>query len=252
MIHCKDFEERHSVQSLRGSPMSYVGYGEGGILQNFVKQNPDGVVIVLKPELGHPAVMGLVCEMCEGSFRAGDGQEISTTGLVVLIVSNVGSDSGKAKIGFETDNTSAGGKAMEDLEKLLASPSMGSTAGSISLFYMPPLHPTALRNIVRLEVEKFGTKRGVKIHVDQEVLEKITCSSRADLAGARGVLAWYRDRVEPVMEQALTELEAREGQEIPGMLHLSLDSLGNVSGRAVERCSGSPQDSVEEKDEGEA
>jgi hypothetical protein len=249
-IHCKDFEERHSVQSLRGSPMSYVGYGEGGILQNFVKQNPDGVLIVLKPELGHQAVMALVCEICEGSFRAGDGQEISTRGLVVLIVSNAGSDSGKA-IGFETCHTHAGGEAAEALEKLLASPAMGSAPGSIPMFYMPPLHPSALRNIVRLEVEKFGRARGVKTHVDQEVLEKIVSLSRPDLSGARGVLAQYRDKVEPLMDEALERVEAKEREEGLEMLHLSLDSLGNISCQVVTEHPGVPEDLVEERNDGE-
>ena len=99
-IRCSSYQKSHAIQSLIGSPKSYIGYEEGGALQNFIKLYPDGVLLIEEPEIGHPNILQLLMEMLEGSFTAGDGSVICTRGLTVLMSSNAGCEANKAKPGF--------------------------------------------------------------------------------------------------------------------------------------------------------
>jgi ATP-dependent Clp protease ATP-binding subunit ClpA len=208
--------------------MSYVGYGEGGVLQNFVKQNPDGVLILKKPELGHPSILDLLSEILQGSFTAGDGQMISTRGLFLFILTSVGCESGTGRIGFGSEPGDQQQQARSALEELF-SPALASALGSIPVFHLASLDPSVLRNIFRLQVFHYGRARGIRVQVEEGVAEKIVSGSNSGLCGARGVLGRFRDLVEPLLEKE-TERIGPMGIKAQGKkLRLFLDPGGAVS-----------------------
>jgi ATP-dependent Clp protease ATP-binding subunit ClpA len=227
-VQCSAFQKEHAIQSLIGSPMSYVGYGEGGLLQNFAKQHPDGVVILEKPELGHSNLLRLMSEILGGFFTAGDGQVISTRRLMVFVTSTVGADGNRAPIGFAADGTSQHSQIREALEEALG-PALLGQIGWSNIFRLEPLEPAALRNILRLELHGYGKSLGVPVAVEEGVLEKIVndCAKRGQ--GARAVLDEYRGAIEPLLD---AELERGGAAGTVARLRLFVHEDGTICCRA--------------------
>src|SRR3978361_751780 len=85
--------EAHTVSRLIGSPPGYVGYGEGGVLTEAVRQRPYGVVLLDEVEKAHRDVINLFYQVFDRGFmRDGEGREIDFKNTVILMTSNLGSE----------------------------------------------------------------------------------------------------------------------------------------------------------------
>jgi len=91
-INMSEYQESHTVSQLKGSPPGYVGYGEGGVLTEAVRQRPYTVVLLDEVEKAHPDVMNLFYQVFERGFmRDGEGREIDFRNTIILMTSNLGS-----------------------------------------------------------------------------------------------------------------------------------------------------------------
>ncbi|TCS41300.1 type VI secretion system ATPase TssH [Reinekea marinisedimentorum] len=91
-INMSEYQEAHTVSQLKGSPPGYVGYGQGGILTEAVRQRPYSVVLLDEVEKAHPDVMNLFYQVFDRGFmRDGEGREIDFKNTLILMTSNVGS-----------------------------------------------------------------------------------------------------------------------------------------------------------------
>ncbi len=101
-IDMSDFMEKHTVSRLVGSPPGYVGYGEGGQLTNFVKKNPQSVVLFDEIEKAHTDVLNILLQILEeGQLTDGEGNVISFNQAVIVLTSNLGAELiNKDPIGF--------------------------------------------------------------------------------------------------------------------------------------------------------
>ncbi|MFV1992447.1 MAG: type VI secretion system ATPase TssH [Acidiferrobacterales bacterium] len=89
-INMSEYQESHTVSQLKGSPPGYVGYGEGGILTEAVRQRPYSVVLLDEVEKAHPDVMNLFFQVFDRGFmRDGEGREIDFSNTVILMTSNL-------------------------------------------------------------------------------------------------------------------------------------------------------------------
>ena len=92
-INMSEFQEAHTVSSLKGSPPGYVGYGEGGVLTEAVRRKPYSVVLLDEVEKAHPDVLELFFQVFDkGMLEDGEGREIDFKNTVILLTSNVGTD----------------------------------------------------------------------------------------------------------------------------------------------------------------
>lgn len=92
-INMSEFQEKHTVSRLIGSPPGYVGYGEGGMLTEAVRQRPYSVVLLDEVEKAHLDVMNLFYQVFDkGTLTDGEGKEISFRNTVIMLTSNLGSD----------------------------------------------------------------------------------------------------------------------------------------------------------------
>ena len=92
-INMSEFQEAHTVSTLKGSPPGYVGYGEGGVLTEAVRRKPYAVVLLDEVEKAHPDVMELFYQVFDkGMLEDGEGREIDFKNTVILLTSNAGSD----------------------------------------------------------------------------------------------------------------------------------------------------------------
>ncbi|WP_082191614.1 type VI secretion system ATPase TssH [Cellvibrio sp. pealriver] len=92
-INMSEFQEAHSISTLKGAPPGYVGYGEGGILTEAVRRKPYSVVLLDEIEKAHPDVHELFFQVFDkGWMEDGEGRAIDFRNTVILLTSNVGTD----------------------------------------------------------------------------------------------------------------------------------------------------------------
>ena len=92
-INMSEFQEAHTVSTLKGSPPGYVGYGEGGVLTEAVRRRPYSVVLLDEVEKAHPDVHELFFQVFDkGWMEDGEGRGIDFKNTIVLLTSNVGSE----------------------------------------------------------------------------------------------------------------------------------------------------------------
>ena len=92
-INMSEFQEAHTVSTLKGAPPGYVGYGEGGRLTEAVRRKPYSVVLLDEVEKAHPDVHELFFQVFDkGIMEDGNGRPINFKNTLILLTSNVGTD----------------------------------------------------------------------------------------------------------------------------------------------------------------
>ncbi|MDR0807088.1 MAG: type VI secretion system ATPase TssH [Enterobacteriaceae bacterium] len=90
-INMSEFQEKHTVSRLIGSPPGYVGYGEGGVLTEAIRQKPYSVVLLDEVEKAHPDVLNLFYQAFDkGELADGEGRIIDCKNIVFFLTSNLG------------------------------------------------------------------------------------------------------------------------------------------------------------------
>ena len=92
-INMSEYQEAHTVSSLKGAPPGYVGYGEGGVLTEAVRRKPYSVVLLDEVEKAHPDVHEIFFQVFDkGVMEDGEGRIIDFKNTLILLTSNAGSD----------------------------------------------------------------------------------------------------------------------------------------------------------------
>ena len=92
-INMSEFQEPHTVSTLKGSPPGYVGYGEGGVLTEAVRRRPYSVVLLDEVEKAHPDVLELFFQVFDkGMMEDGEGRQIDFKNTIIILTSNAGTD----------------------------------------------------------------------------------------------------------------------------------------------------------------
>ena len=92
-INMSEYQEAHTVSSLKGAPPGYVGYGEGGVLTEAVRRKPYSVVLLDEVEKAHPDVHEIFFQVFDkGVMEDGEGRQIDFRNTLILLTSNAGTD----------------------------------------------------------------------------------------------------------------------------------------------------------------
>jgi type VI secretion system protein VasG len=92
-INMSEFQEAHTVSTLKGSPPGYVGYGEGGVLTEAVRRRPYSVVLLDEVEKAHPDVLELFFQVFDkGRMEDGEGREIDFRNNIIILTTNACTD----------------------------------------------------------------------------------------------------------------------------------------------------------------
>ncbi|MGQ7745419.1 type VI secretion system ATPase TssH [Pectobacterium brasiliense] len=90
-INMSEYQEKHTVSRLIGSPPGYVGFGEGGVLTEAIRQKPYSVVLLDEVEKAHPDVLNLFYQAFDkGELADGEGRVIDCRNVVFFLTSNLG------------------------------------------------------------------------------------------------------------------------------------------------------------------
>jgi type VI secretion system protein VasG len=157
-INMSEFQEAHTVSTLKGAPPGYVGYGEGGILTEAVRRRPYSVVLLDEVEKAHPDVHEIFFQVFDkGWMEDGEGRYIDFKNTIILLTSNVGTDL--------IMNLCKDPELMPDAEgiaKALREPLLkvfpAALLGRLVVIPYYPLGDKVLANIVRLQLGRIAKR----------------------------------------------------------------------------------------------
>jgi len=190
-INMSEFQEAHTVSTLKGSPPGYVGYGEGGVLTEAVRRRPYSVVLLDEVEKAHPDVLELFFQVFDkGKMEDGEGREIDFKNTIIILTSNAGTDTiMKLTADPETMPSPAGlVKALKpELNKIFKPAFLGR------LVIVPyfPIRDEAMKLIVRLKLGKIQRRiqetHRIALTHDEALIEEVAKRCTEVESGARNV-----------------------------------------------------------------
>jgi type VI secretion system protein VasG len=190
-INMSEYQEPHTVSSLRGSPPGYVGYGEGGVLTEAVRRRPYTVVLLDEVEKAHPDVMELFFQVFDkGVLDDAEGREIDFKNTIILLASNVGSDT-IMKLCADPDTLPTPEGLVEALRPELLKAFPAALLGRLVTVAYYPIAASTLRRIIRLQLDRIAARvrqnHKAELVYDEAVVERIAARCTEPESGARAV-----------------------------------------------------------------
>jgi len=151
-INMSEFQEAHTVSTLKGAPPGYVGYGEGGVLTEAVRRKPYSVVLLDEVEKAHPDVHEIFFQVFDkGVMEDGEGRSIDFKNTLILLTTNAGTDliAGLCKDPELMPDPDGMAKALRDPLLKIFPPALLGRLVTIPYY---PLSPAMLGEIVKLQL----------------------------------------------------------------------------------------------------
>ena len=200
-INMSEYQEAHTVSTLKGAPPGYVGYGEGGVLTEAVRRRPYSVVLLDEVEKAHPDVHELFFQVFDkGWMEDGEGRYIDFKNTIILLTSNAGSEL--------IMNLCKDPELLPDAEgiaKALREPLLkvfpAALLGRIVTIPYYPLSPEMLRSIIRLQLgrikKRVEANHGIPFTYDDAVVELVASRCNEIESGGRVIDAILTNTVLP-------------------------------------------------------
>jgi len=215
-INMSEYQEAHTVSSLKGSPPGYVGYGEGGVLTEAVRRKPYSVVLLDEVEKAHPDVMELFFQVFDkGVLEDGEGREIDFKNCVILLTSNVGTDT-IMKLCADPDTKPEPEGLVEAIKPELVKAFKPALLGRMVTVPFYPISDDILRLIIRLQLGKIKNRiadnHGAQFSYDDSVIETVAKRCTDVDSGARNVYNILTGTLLPEMSgEVLSRMASGEG-----------------------------------------
>lgn len=226
-VDMSEFNERHNVSRLIGSPPGYVGFDEGGQLTEKVRKKPFSIILFDEIEKAHPEVFNILLQvMDDGRMTDGHGLTVDFKNTIIIMTSNVGSEYIKQdKIGFTEVEMKADEEAevvyksiKQRLEEALKSnfrPEFLNRIDDIVVF--KPLRIKDIEEIVEIELAQF-----TNLLIESGINVKFTAKAKKYLAehgynlemGARPIKRLIQKEVENQVSGLIIDNEAKKGDTI--------------------------------------
>jgi type VI secretion system protein VasG len=226
-INMSEFQESHTVSRLIGSPPGYVGYGEGGVLTEAVRQRPYSVVLIDECEKAHIDVMNLFYQVFDkGMLSDGEGRVIDFKNTVLFMTSNLASDvitqlcSGSERPSVET--------VISTIRPILSHHFKPALLARMTIVPFYTLDPKYIKEIVILKLNKLANRlaenQKIKLTYSPQIVEQITQRCTEVETGARNIDHIMNGTILPQMSQ---EILARMGEGVmPSEAHLDVAEGG--------------------------
>jgi type VI secretion system protein VasG len=232
-INMSEYQEAHTVSQLKGSPPGYVGYGEGGILTEAVRQRPYCVILLDEVEKAHPDVMNMFYQVFDqGLLRDGEGREIDFRNTVIFITTNLGTEVigqlAQAKASEASlDYAQVCAAVQQDLSQHFAA----ALLSRMQVFPYLPLTELELRSIGALKLDALAQRlqaaQGIQLRCDQAVLNLLATQALSPERGARALTSIINQQIEPVIARSVLNFMADD--DMPEFLTLSIDEQDELS-----------------------
>jgi type VI secretion system protein VasG len=215
-INMSEYQEAHTVSSLKGSPPGYVGYGEGGVLTEAVRRKPYSVVLLDEVEKAHPDVMELFFQVFDkGVLEDGEGREIDFKNCIILLTSNIGTDT-IMKLCADPETRPEPEGIIEAIKPELNKAFKPALLGRMVTVPYYPISDEILRLIIKLQLKKIKNRimdnHGAQFSYDDAVIDTVAKRCTDVDSGARNVYNILTGTMLPDMSgEVLARMAAGDG-----------------------------------------
>jgi type VI secretion system protein VasG len=222
-----EFQEKHTVSRLIGSPPGYVGYGEGGMLTEAVRQRPYSVVLLDECEKADPDVMNLFYQVFDkGVLNDGEGRTIDFKNTIIILTSNLASDTIMRLYAAEEPPSTH--DVIEAIRPTVSAHFKPALLARMTMVPFKPIGPKIMRDIAILKLNKLK-KRMLETHevetkFSEELLDELVRRCTDADTGARNVDHTLRASLMPALAKSLLEYMA-DG-EVPPNLEIGISPDG--------------------------
>jgi type VI secretion system protein VasG len=227
-VNMSEYQEAHTVSSLKGAPPGYVGYGEGGVLTEAVRRRPYSVVLLDEFEKAHPDVHELFFQVFDkGRMEDGDGRQIDFRHTLILLTTNVGTELVTRLCGDARETP-----APEVIARALRAPLVEvfppALLGRVVVIPYYPLDDTMLDAVIRLQLarieRRIAERHRVTFAYDDAMVRQIASRCTEFESGGRMIDAILTNTLLPRIsaeflarlmegrEVAKVEVSARDGE----------------------------------------
>jgi type VI secretion system protein VasG len=190
-INMSEFQEAHTVSTLKGSPPGYVGYGEGGVLTEAVRRRPYSVVLLDEVEKAHPDVLELFFQVFDkGQMEDGEGRQIDFKNCVIILTTNAGTDT-IMKLTADPETMPSHDGLVKALKPELDKTFKPAFLGRMVIIPYFPVRDENLKRIVRLKLGKIQRRiehtHRVLFSFDEGLVDTVAARCTEVESGARNV-----------------------------------------------------------------
>ncbi len=216
-INMSEFQEAHTVSTLKGSPPGYVGYGEGGVLTEAVRRRPYSVVLLDEVEKAHPDVLELFYQVFDkGNMEDGEGREIDFKNTIILLTSNACTDQ-MMKLCADPETAPSPQGLVSALKPELNKIFKPAFLGRMVLIPYYPVRDEALKRIIVLKLEKIRRRlrenHKLDLVYDDALIDSVASRCTEVESGARNIDNILTNTLLPDMSRELLSSMA-EGRQL--------------------------------------
>ncbi|HUD65492.1 MAG TPA: type VI secretion system ATPase TssH [Candidatus Sulfotelmatobacter sp.] len=227
-INMSEFQEAHTVSTLKGSPPGYVGYGEGGVLTEAVRRRPYSVVLLDEVEKAHPDVMELFYQVFDkGNMEDGEGREIDFKNTIIILTTNAGTDT-MAKLCADPETMPGPDGLVKALKPELNKIFKPALLGRMVIIPYLPIRDENLKTIIKLKLGKIQRRiqenHKIELSYDPSLVDEVAKRCTEVESGARNVDNILTNTLLPdISRQLLGSMAANEPKE---RIHVGIGTDG--------------------------
>jgi type VI secretion system protein VasG len=241
VINMSEFQEKHTVSRLIGSPPGYVGYGEGGMLTEAVRQRPYTVVLLDEVEKADPDVLNLFYQVFDkGMLSDGEGRLVDFKNTVIILTSNLATDKitnmtlaardEDPKRKLDSDAVFMR-EVVEAMKPTLVAHFKPALLARMTMIPYLPISPDALGSITRLKMDalldRLRKSQRIEATYTDELVTMIAARCTEVDTGARNIDHILRASLLPQLSVAILEKMA-EGV-LPKRVQIGVDAASNFT-----------------------
>jgi len=190
-INMSEFQESHTVSTLKGSPPGYVGYGEGGVLTEAVRRRPYSVVLLDEVEKAHPDVLELFYQVFDkGMMEDGEGRQIDFKNNIIILTSNACTDQ-MMKLCADPETAPSPPALVAAMKPELNKIFKPAFLGRMVVVPYYPVRDEALKKIIILKLGKIQRRvqenHRISLTYDDKLIEEVARRCTEVESGARNV-----------------------------------------------------------------
>jgi type VI secretion system protein VasG len=228
-INMSEFQEAHTVSTLKGSPPGYVGYGEGGVLTEAVRRRPYSVVLLDEVEKAHPDVLELFFQVFDkGQMEDGEGRQIDFRNNIIILTTNACTDQ-LMKLCADPETAPTPPALVNTLKPELNKIFKPAFLGRMVVVPYYPVRDEALRKIILLKLGKIQRRiqqnHNIALTYDDALIGEVAKRCTEVESGARNVDNILTNSLLPdVSRQLLGRMAA--GEKLHS-IHVSIGENGD-------------------------
>ncbi len=228
-INMSEFQEKHTVSRLIGSPPGYVGYGEGGMLTEAVRQRPYSVVLLDEVEKADPEVLNLFYQVFDkGTLNDGEGRTIDFKNTLIIMTSNLATHEIESLVNQSKDIDA--NIIAEAIRPTLNQHFKPALLARMSVLPFVPLSDEAMTEIIHHKLNKVSERlqshHKLSLSYEESLVEFVLGNCRLAETGARNIDAVINRQLLP---QLSTQLLVHDKDDSHTQIAVSVDEQGTLT-----------------------